>query len=96
MQIGSIGTSNLHFANDTALLAESPSERQVIFNRVEEASENLGIKVSIDKTEIQYTGRANKDISHVCLFRRKPHFKGENYFRPQEANSDSRGLHSRH
>lgn len=65
VQIGGIGTHSLHFASDTVLLAESPSERQVIVNRVVEASEILDMKVCIEKSEIQYMGRANKNFNIV-------------------------------
>ena len=50
---------------DTALLAESPNEQQAVVNRVVEVSENLGVKVNIEKTEIQHMGRAHKDFNIV-------------------------------
>ena len=34
-------------------------------NRVVEVSENLGMKVNIEKTEIQHMGRAHKDFNTV-------------------------------
>ena len=52
MQIGGVRINNLCFADNTALLDESPNEPQVMVNRVVEVSENLGMKVNIEKTEI--------------------------------------------
>ena len=46
--------NNLCFIDDRALLAESPNELLAMVNRVEEVSENLGMKVNIEKTEIQH------------------------------------------
>ena len=50
VQIGGVKINNLCLTNDIAVLAESPNELQV------EVSENLGMKVNIEKTEIQYIG----------------------------------------
>ena len=55
----------MSFSDDTALLAESPNELQAMVNRVVEVSENLGMKVNIEKTEIQHMGRAHKDFNIV-------------------------------
>ena len=55
----------LCFAYDIALLAESPNELQAMVNRVVEVSENLGMKVNIEKTEIQHLGKAHEDFNIV-------------------------------
>ena len=55
----------MRFTDNTALLAESPNELQAMVNRVVEVSENLGMKVNIEKTEIQHMGRAHKDFNIV-------------------------------
>ncbi|KAK7801417.1 hypothetical protein U0070_027259 [Myodes glareolus] len=65
VQIGGVRINNLCFADDTALLAESPNKLQAIVNRVVEVSENLGLKVNIEETEIQHMGRAHKDFNIV-------------------------------
>ena len=57
VQIGGVRINNLHFADDTALLAESPNELQAMVKRVVEVSEN-----NIE-TEIQHMGRAHKDFN---------------------------------
>ena len=44
VQIGGVRINNLYFADDTALLAESPNELQAMVNRVVEVSENLGME----------------------------------------------------
>ena len=63
MKIGGMGINNLCFADNTALLAESSNELQAMVNKVVEVSENLGIKVNIEKTEMQHMGRAHKNWS---------------------------------
>ena len=44
------------FTDDTALLAESLGKLPAMVNRVVEVSENLDVKVNIEKTEIQHKG----------------------------------------
>ena len=57
--------NNLCFTNDTALLAENSNELHAMVNRVVEVSENLGMEVNIEKTEIQLMGKVNKDFNIV-------------------------------
>ena len=59
MQIGGVPINNLCFAENTALLAESPNVLQAMVNRVVEVSANLG---NIEKTEIQHMGKSHKDF----------------------------------
>ena len=51
------------FADDTALVAESPNELQAMVNRVVEVSENLDMKVKIERRELM--GRAHEDFNIV-------------------------------
>ena len=43
--------NNLRYANDTTLMAES-KELKILLMKVKEESENVGLKLSIQKTEI--------------------------------------------
>ena len=52
MQIGGVQINNLCSINDTTLHTKSPNELQVVANRVVAVSENLDMKVNIEKTEI--------------------------------------------
>ena len=69
MQVSGVWTNNLRFTDyyytTTALLAKSPNELQAIVNRVVEVNENLGMKVNIEKTEIQHMGRIYKNFNIV-------------------------------
>ena len=61
MQIGGVPINILHFT----LLTESPNELQAMVNRVVEVSEDVGMEVNFQKTEIQHMGRAHKDFNIV-------------------------------
>ena len=63
VQIGGVRTNNLHFSEDTALLAESPNELQAVVNKVVEVSESFGIKVNIEKTDFQHMGRPTRILT---------------------------------
>ena len=48
--------NNLRFADDTTLMAERKEELKCLLMKVKEASENVGLKVSIPKTKIMASG----------------------------------------
>ena len=43
---------NLRYANDTILMAESEEELKILLKKVKEESENIGLKLNIQKTKI--------------------------------------------
>ena len=43
---------NLRYANDTTLMAKSEEELKSLFMKVKEESENVGLKISLQKTKI--------------------------------------------
>ena len=43
---------NLRYANDTILMAESEEELKILLMKVKEESENIGLKLNIQKTGI--------------------------------------------
>ena len=43
--------NNLRYADDTTLMAESEEELESLLRKVEEDSENFGLKLSIQKTK---------------------------------------------
>ena len=48
--------SNLRYADDTTLMAESEEELKSLLMRVKEESENVGLKLNIQKTKIMASG----------------------------------------
>ena len=48
--------SNLRFADDTTLMAESEEELKSLLRKVKEESEKVGLKLNIQKTKIMAPG----------------------------------------
>ena len=48
--------NNLRYADDTNLLAESKEELKSLLMKVKEESENVGLKLNIQKTKIMASG----------------------------------------
>ena len=48
--------SNLRYADDTTLMAESEEELQTLLMKVKEESEKVGLKLNIQKTKIMACG----------------------------------------
>ena len=48
--------NNLRYANDTTLMAKSEQELKSLVMKVKEESENVGLKVNIQKTKIMVSG----------------------------------------
>ena len=48
--------NNLRYADDTTLMAESEEELNSLLIKVKKESENVGLKVNIQKTEIMTSG----------------------------------------
>ena len=49
-------TNNLRYADDTTLMAESEEELKSPFMKVKEESEQVGLKLNIQKTKIMASG----------------------------------------
>ena len=49
--------NNLRYADDTTLMAESEEELKSLLMKVKEESENVGLKLNIQKTKIMASGR---------------------------------------
>ena len=52
LKIARRNISNLRYANDTTLMAESKEELKTVLMKVKEDSENTGSKLNIQKTKI--------------------------------------------
>ena len=52
MKIARRNTNNLRYADDTTLMAESEEELQSLLMKVKVESENVGLKLNIQKTKI--------------------------------------------
>ena len=48
--------NNLRYADDTTLIAESEEELKSLLMKVKEESENVGLKLNIEKTKIMASG----------------------------------------
>ena len=48
--------NNLRYADDTTLMAESEEERKSLLMKVKEESENVGLKLNIQKTKFMASG----------------------------------------
>ena len=48
--------NHLRYADDTTLMAESEEELKSLFMKVKEESENVGLKLNIQKTKIMASG----------------------------------------
>ena len=48
--------NNLRYADDTTLMAESEEELESLLLKVKEESENVGLKLNIQKTNIMASG----------------------------------------
>ena len=56
IQIAGRNISNLRYANDTILMAESEEEIKSLLMKVKEESEKVGLKLNIQKTKIMVSG----------------------------------------
>ena len=56
IKIAGRNTSNLRYADDTTLMAESEEELKSLFMKVKEESEKVGLKLNIQKTKIMSSG----------------------------------------
>ena len=48
--------SNLRYADDTTLMAESEEKQKILLMKVKEESEKVGLKLNIQKTKIMASG----------------------------------------
>ena len=62
--------NNLRYADDTTLMAESEEELKSLLMKVKEQSENVGLKLNIQKTKIMASSPISSVqlLSHVRLF----------------------------
>ena len=56
IKIAGRNINNLRYADDTTLMAESEEELKSLLMKVKEKSENVGLKLSIQKTKIMASG----------------------------------------
>ena len=54
IKIAGRNINNLRYADDTTLMAESEEELKSLLMKVEEESENVGLKLNIQKTKIMH------------------------------------------
>ena len=56
IKISRININNLRYADDTTLMAKSEEELKSLLMKVKEESENVGLKLNIQKTKIMASG----------------------------------------
>ena len=56
IKISGRNTNTLRYADDTTLMAESEEELKSFLTKVKEESENVGLKLNIQKTKIMASG----------------------------------------
>ena len=56
IKIGGRNINNLRYADDTTLMAEKEEELKSLLMNVKEESENVGLKLNIQKTKIMISG----------------------------------------
>ena len=56
IKIAGRNINNLRYADDTTLMAESEEEQKSLWMKVKEESENVGLKLNIQKTKIMASG----------------------------------------
>ena len=56
IKIAGRNINNLRYADDTTLMAESEEELKSLLMKVKEESENVGLKLNIEKTKIMASG----------------------------------------
>ena len=54
IKIAGRNINNLRYADDTTLIAESEEELKSLLMKVKEESENVGLKLNIQKTKIMH------------------------------------------
>ena len=59
VSVGGKRLSNLRYADDTALMAESETELQRIVDRVNEVGKEFGMKINVKKTKTMVVNRKN-------------------------------------
>ena len=59
IKIAGRNINNLRYADDTTLMAESEEELKSLLMNVKEKSENVGLKLNIQKTKIMASGPIN-------------------------------------
>ena len=72
IKIAGRNISNLRYADDTTLMAESKEEVKSLLMKVKEESEKVGLKINIQKTKIMVSSPISSvqysSLIHVQLF----------------------------
>ena len=63
IKIAGRNISNLRYADDTTIMAESKEELKCLLLKVKEESEKAGLKLNIQKTKIMASGPITSHIS---------------------------------
>ena len=60
--------SNLRYADDTTLMADSEEELKSLLMKVNEENEKVGLKLNIQKTKIMVSGPIPSFVEHFWSF----------------------------
>ena len=69
IKIGGRNISNLRYADDTTLMAESEEELKSLLMKVKVESEKVGLKLNIQKTKIMASGPITHTHTHTHTHR---------------------------
>ena len=58
IRIGGINVNNIRYADDTVLIADSEEKLQALIQTINQASEEMGLKINIKKTETMVVSKA--------------------------------------
>ena len=61
LKISGNNINNIRYADDTALVAETPEQLQLLLNKVNEESEKNGLSMNAKKTKVMVINRGGKD-----------------------------------
>ena len=76
--------NNLRYADDTTLMAESKEELKSLLMKVKEESENVGLKLNVQKTKViasspiiswQIDGETMETVTDFIILGSKNHFR---------------------
>ena len=71
--------NNLRFADDIAAMAEDEDDLQEMVDHIARESSRMGLKINVDKTEVQHVGRGNRAVNVNIKIDDRPLKQVENF-----------------
>ena len=67
IKIGGENVNNVRYADDTVLIADTQEKLQLLVDKVNEASEEKGLKINIDKTECMVISKRSPMVCNINI-----------------------------